>query len=88
MSTQPKPLQLADECMESANCWANEIDTRLKAAAELRRLHAVNQELLDALRAFLRAPAVGSGGMGATTIVVQDFNLRAAQVAIAKVEAV
>lgn len=50
MSTQPKPLQLADECMESANCWANEIDTRLKAADELRRLYAVNQELLKALK--------------------------------------
>lgn len=50
MSTQPKPLQLADECMESANCWANEIDTRLKAADELRRLHTVNQEMLKALK--------------------------------------
>ncbi len=50
MSKQPKPLQLADECMESANCWANEIDTRLKAAAELRRLYAANQEMLKALK--------------------------------------
>jgi hypothetical protein len=63
MSKQPKPLQLADECMESANCWANEIDTRLKAAAELRRLHAVNQELLEAAKlveAMLRGAALNA----------------------------
>lgn len=32
-------LRLADECEESAQAWANEIDTRQRAAAELRRLH-------------------------------------------------
>jgi hypothetical protein len=32
-------LRLADECEESAKLWAHEIDTRQRAAAELRRLH-------------------------------------------------
>ncbi len=41
-------------------------------------------ELLDALESFLRAPSVGSGGPGSSTIVVQEFNLRAARAAIAK----
>lgn len=41
-------------------------------------------DLLDALEAFLRAPSVGSDGPGSSTIVVQDFNLRAAHAAVAK----
>ena len=48
------------------------------------RLIAAAPELLEALEAFLRAPSVGSGGPGSSTIVVQDFNLRAARAAIAK----
>lgn len=43
-------------------------------------------ELVEALAAFLRAPSVGSDKPGSSTIVVQDFNLRAARAAIAKVE--
>lgn len=39
-------------------------------------------ELLEALRAFLRAPSVGSAGPGSVTIAVQEFNLRAARAAI------
>lgn len=39
MSKQPDTLKLAQECEESAEVWANEIDTRVNAAAELRRLH-------------------------------------------------
>ncbi len=59
-SKQPETLRLADilqhrlpsiECLE-------------RAAAELRRLHAVNQELLEALRAMLEVweedPAYGA----------------------------
>lgn len=38
--TQPEALRLADDCEESAQAWAHEIDTRQRAAAELRRLHA------------------------------------------------
>jgi hypothetical protein len=48
------------------------------------RLIAAAPELLEALQAFLRAPSVGSDGPGSSTIVVQDFNLRAARAAIAK----
>lgn len=48
------------------------------------RLIAAAPELLDALESFLRAPSVGSGGPGSSTIVVQEFNLRAARAAIAK----
>ena len=41
----PGALRLADACEESANEWRNEIDTRVDAAAELRRLHAENEAL-------------------------------------------
>lgn len=41
-------------------------------------------DLLEALESFLRAPSVGSNGPGSATIVVQDFNLKAARAAIAK----
>ena len=47
-------------------------------------LWAAAPELLEALRAFLRAPSLGSAGPGSVTIAVQDFNLRAARAAIAK----
>lgn len=40
----------------------------------------------EALAAFLRAPSVGSDGPGSATIVVQDFNLRAARAALADLE--
>ena len=43
-------------------------------------------ELLEALESFLRAPSVGSAGPGSITIVVQEFNMRAAHAAIAKAE--
>ncbi len=45
MTTQPEALRLADQLGNppGAPLFVN-------AAAELRRLHAVNQELLDALR--------------------------------------
>lgn len=43
-------------------------------------------ELLDALKAFLRAPSIGSSGPGSVTIEVQTFNLNAARAAIAKAE--
>lgn len=48
------------------------------------RLIAAAPDLLEALKAFLRAPSIGSNGPGSSTIVVQDFNLRAARAAIAK----
>jgi hypothetical protein len=55
----------------------------LKRAADM--LDA-NSDLVNALKSFLRAPSVGSNGPGSTTIVVQDFNLKAARDAIAKAE--
>lgn len=56
--------------------------------ANLKHAEMANQidELLEALKSFLRAPSVGSNGPGSTTIVVQDFNLKAARAAIAKAE--
>jgi hypothetical protein len=39
-TTHPTPEALADQCDESAQAWANEIDTRTKAAAMLRTLSA------------------------------------------------
>ena len=49
MSKQPKALRLADDLEESA------LPTFIieDAAAELRRLHKVNTELLEALKAML-----------------------------------
>ena len=41
-------------------------------------------DLLEALKSFLRAPSIGSDGPGSHTIVVQDFNIKAAKAAIAK----
>ena len=48
MNTQPEALRLADAMLAEPRkpTW-DELD---KAAAELRRLHEVNQELLSALR--------------------------------------
>jgi hypothetical protein len=83
MSTQqPKALRFAEN-VENHYMGLGRIDAAL-AASELRQLHSVNADLLEALKAFLRAPSVGSSGPGSSTIVVQDFNLRAARAAIAK----
>ena len=46
---QPEALRLADELVETPFQ-----STRYIAAAELRRLHEVNQELLEALDAALK----------------------------------
>ena len=48
MSEQPEALRLAD-MFEAGNCGYPS-----RAAAELRRLHEVNQELLEALKLALR----------------------------------
>lgn len=50
-----RALRLADECEESARAWANEIDTRERAAAELRRLHAQAAQDEALLRQALEA---------------------------------
>ena len=51
MNTQPEALRLADAMLAEPRkpTW-DELD---KAAAELRRLHEVNQELLKALESML-----------------------------------
>jgi hypothetical protein len=51
MSDQALALRLADELQAiSKNPWAKHWERCLEAAAELRRLHAVNAELLEALK--------------------------------------
>jgi len=48
------------------------------------RVMAAAPDLLQALHSFLRAPHIGSDGPGSCTIVVQEYNLRAARAAIDK----
>ena len=67
--------------VDVAHVYLRTVPGRTEANA---RLIAAAPELLEALSAFLRAPSVGSNGPGSSTIVVQDFNLRAARAAIAK----
>lgn len=50
-----RALRLADECEESARAWAHEIDTRQRAADELRRLHAQAAQDEALLRQALEA---------------------------------
>lgn len=61
---------------ESPEMWAEiaEWEAERADAAE-----AENRQLREMVRAFLRAPSVGSDGPGSHTIVVQDFNLRKAR---------
>lgn len=61
--------------------FASETDLSAKANA---LLISSAPDLLEALKSFLRAPSIGSDGPGSHTIVIQDFNLRAARAAIAK----
>jgi len=78
--TQPKALRLADELDIHAHHAMNgeAFNAAVSAAGELRRLHAVNQELLAAL-VYLTAYAQQHGVMPAA--------LTAARAAIAKGEA-
>lgn len=66
-----------DETAAKAEIWPTERDANA-------RLIAAAPDLLEALRAFLRAPSVGSDGPGSSTIVVQSFVLQDASDAIAK----
>ena len=52
MSEQPAALRLADELDTEFTQGRVSNHSGRKAAAELRRLHKVNQELLDALKAI------------------------------------
>lgn len=55
MSKQPKALSLAD-WLDEVNAAAHPIHTKT-AAAELRRLHEVNEQLLDDLAAIVATTA-------------------------------
>lgn len=54
-AARDRTLRLADECEESARLWAHEIDTRQRAAAELRRLHVQSAQDEAMLRQTLEA---------------------------------
>ena len=57
MNKKPKPLQLADEHDDDE--WiAGTRQWREEAAGELRRLHSVNVELLEALKLALSSHGV------------------------------
>jgi hypothetical protein len=61
MSNQPEALRLADALADHTGCTLAQMD---QAAAELRRLHAENGELLEALkstRAFVNSVAPHGG---------------------------
>jgi oligoribonuclease (3'-5' exoribonuclease) len=75
MSEQPEALRLADELL--ANHGPTDLDERV--AAELRRLHAVNAELLEALRDLVDAM---TGRLDGETIALHN-----ALIVIAKAEA-
>lgn len=54
--------------------------------AECVQYRSQRDELMASLQAFLRAPSIGSNGPGSSTIVVQDFNLRAASSVVNKIQ--
>lgn len=88
MSKQPEALRLARD-LESF--FVSEDVSAVKAseiAAELRRLHSVNAELLEALRNFVDFPSdMFDGDHDAPfTMTVRIANMRLARAAIAKAE--
>ena len=84
MTTQPEALRLADD-LDRALCVKHGLRDR-NAADELRRLHAVNAELLEALKSLMHE--VDESGNG----YAKDFGWPAAvgkaRAAIAKAEGV
>lgn len=78
--TQPEALRLADE-LNKSNTNGKMCD---QAAAELRRLYAVNQELLEALKTCVCAMQDYQAGIGITEMF--DAGERMGRVAIAKAE--
>ena len=63
MKKQPEALRLADK-MSSYNLCSGYAWHCHKAAAELRRLHEVNQELLEALKDATEGLEIASAGGG------------------------
>lgn len=76
MTTQPEALRLADQLQRRFPKSGKE------AAAELRRLHEINQELLEALKDATEGLEIASAGGGV------DFYAfaKTARAAIAKAE--
>lgn len=75
MSTQPEALRLA--CILDSYPMGSKAGTKKLAAAELRRLHEVNAELLSSLRAIA---AVAETHRGAYWNTIKDC----ARISIAK----
>ena len=63
MTTQPKALWLSDKLDLYATGDAHQRNIE-QAAAELRRLHEVNQELLEALKDATEGLEIASAGGG------------------------
>ena len=81
---QPEALRLAEGNDECAKAWMESSDAhkfRKETAAELRRLHYVNQELLEALSAVV-ANANGDARIGYYDVPVSS--IKNARAAIAK----
>lgn len=73
MNEQPEALRLADEIE-----WIAAGKAGKETAAELRRLHALNQKLLEALNETLKAHEVG--------VFMSGSGLNKARAAIAKAQ--
>ena len=56
MTQQPQALQLADALERCLPHDSYELHTQQEAAAELRRLHSVNAQLLEALEQIIDLP--------------------------------
>ena len=82
MSKQPKALQLAD----ALNAGAHHRPVLNQSAAELRRLHAMNGELLEALKNMLSYVENNLSNDYPTGIDINSRWFDAAYAAIAKAE--
>jgi hypothetical protein len=93
MAAMKSNLELALEYVEgNLAAWQDDsLPKHMKAQIgeslkEIRFAMGVADDLLEAVKSYLRCPSVGSDGPGSSTIVVQEFNRKAAQAAIAKAE--
>ena len=70
---KPEALRLADELYEAAeDYYLFDKDTGYGAAAELRRLHAVNAELVEALKELLFEEETQDNGLTEAVIMSHD----------------
>ena len=72
--------KLADALWQAQEAvgWAERADAACVA------MEAENARLQEVVKAFLRAPHVGSDGPGSSTIVIQEFHLREARAPVKK----